>query len=455
MIITVRTTLGALAALALATAALGKPFPKGIIDLPGAVAAKAPIGTIDDHPWLNPNVAGLRIRTGWDNTETADKVYNWAQIDECLALAVTSGKFIGLSVGAGISCPPWLMGGATFTDGATVIDEATLTSLTANFSAADVGRIIVATNFPIGTTITSITSSTVVQTSAAATKSTITKKPMTFSILTRNPGGVEFRVLNPASDGIMVVPWDPVAKAKWKRFIVALGAKYDSSPQLQYIGMTGFQKTGECYLASDQADIDYFDASAVAAGYAATEVLPAGLVAWEATVKEIVAQYMISFPNTPLLITGARPYGGDSQSVGQTAMIDIFTWGVAAYPGRFGIMNSQLHATSASGYYLNSWIVARSLTEPVGVQFLCAGTSQNPDNLARLSNSPPWGDDPLLTPYDAVNNSLTQGVSFGCDFIEVYEDDVNNPDFQAMLAAQAAALGPPVPMPPGNVRIVP
>ncbi len=447
--------LSALAILAAVAPSFGKPFPRGIVDLPSAIAAKAPIGTIDDHPWLNPNVSGLRIRTGWDNTETTDGVYNWEQIDDCLALALTSGKYIGLSVGAGITSPPWLMGGDTFTDGATVVDEATLTSLTANFTAADVGRIIVATNFPTGTTIKSITSSTVVKTSAPATKSTITKKPMAFSILTRHPGGAEFRVLTPASDGIMVVPWDPIAKAKWKRLIVAMGAKYDKNPQLQYIGMTGFQKTGECYLASDQADIDYFDASAIAAGYTATDILPAGLVAWEATVKEIVAQYMISFPNTPLLITGARPYGGDSQSLGQTAMIDIFTWGVAAYPGRFGIMNSQLHATSASGYYLNSWIVNRSLTEPVGIQFLCSGTSDNPDNIARLSNSPTWGDDPLLTPYDAVNNSLTLGAGFGCGFIEVYEADVTNPDFQAMLAAQAAALGPPVPMAPENVRLIP
>ena len=73
-----------------------------------------------------------------------------------------------------------------------------------------------------------------------------------------------------------------------------------------------------------------------------------------------------------------------------------------------------------------------------------------------MSNSPPWGDDPLLTPYDAVNNSLTLGVSFGCNFIEVYEDDVNNPEFQTMLAAQSAALGLPVPPEaPGNLRIVP
>src|SRR4029077_2218571 len=167
-----------------------KPFPRGLIDLPSAITAKAPIGTIDDHPWLNPNVSGLRIRTGWDNTETADGVYNWVQIDESLALAATSGKFIGLSVGAGITCPPWLLGGVTFTDGETVVDETTLTSLTANFTAADVGRVIVATNYlPTGTTIVSVTSSTVARTSEAATKSTITKKPMTFSILARNPGG--------------------------------------------------------------------------------------------------------------------------------------------------------------------------------------------------------------------------------------------------------------------------
>ena len=105
----------------------------------------------------------------------------------------------------------------------------------------------------------------------------------------------------------MVVQWDPVAKAKWKRFIVALAERYDNSPQLQYLGMTGFQKTGECYLAAAQADIDFFDASAVAAGYAATDELPAGLVAWEATVKEIVGQYMTSFPNTPVSLPGHGP----------------------------------------------------------------------------------------------------------------------------------------------------
>ena len=52
-------------------------------------------------------------------------------------------------------------------------------------------------------------------------------------------------------------------------------------------------------------------------------------------------------------------------------MNDIFDWGVTTYPGRFGIMNSQLHVTSSPGYYLNAAILDNHLTEPTGIQFLC------------------------------------------------------------------------------------
>lgn len=442
-----------------ATSALGsgKPFPKGIMDLPGAISVKKPIGVLADHPWQNPNVAGLRIRTGWDNSETSDGVYNWLQIDESLALAATTGKFIGLGVTTGLTAPPWLMGGTTFVDGTTVLGVATLTSLTANFTSADVGRVIISTYFPVGTKIIAKVSSTEVTTSAVATKSTTTKKPLTFSVLARNTGGAAFRVLTPPDEGVMLVPWDPVAKTKWKRFLVNMGARYDSNPQMQYVVMTGFQGTGECYLAKTPEDVAFFDASAIAAGYPPTDNLPAGLVAWEATVKEIVAQYMISFPTTPLLITGARPYGGDFQAQGQDAMNDIFAWGVATYPGRFGIMNSQLHVGSSPGYYLNKAIVDNASTAPTGIQFLCAGTSDNPDNLPRLCDAPPWGVLPLLSIHDAVDAACAAGVILGLGFIEVYEDDVNNPGLQGVLAAHKAALlgGSSTPEPPTNLRIVP
>ena len=441
-------------ALAATAHAAVKPYPRGIMDLPGAISVKEPIGTLADHPWENPNVDGIRIRTGWDNTENADNVFNWVQIDECLANAQASGKFIGLGIISGVDAPAWLLGGVTFLDGSSTVDVATLTSATAKFVSSDVGKVIASDNYEPGTTIISVTSSTVVKTSIGATRTSTDKKPAVFSILARKPGGAAFRVLTDSGGGVMPVPWDPLFKAKWKEFIVALAARYDSDPQLQYLVMAGFQQTGECYLASTQEDIDFFNASAVAAGYKATDILPAGLVAWEATVQEVVAQYMASFKNTPLIITGARPYGGPQLVAGQRAMNDIFDWGVTTYPGRFGIMNAQLHVTSTPGYYLNAAILDNHLTEPTGIQFI--SNSVTDDNLARLCNSDPYGDDPLLPRFDAMNATFSAGLALGVGYIEVYEADVVNPDYQEMIAAQREALGlPSAPNAPKNLHIVP
>lgn len=440
--------------LAAAVQASVKPFPRGIIDLPGAISAKNPIGTLTDHPWQNPNVDGLRIRTGWNNTEPGDDIFNWVQIDECLAHASATGKFIGLGVVSGFDAPPWLLGGVTFSDGESTLDVATVTSPTAAFVSSDIGKVIASDSYPPGTRIVSVTSSSVARTSAAATKTSSTKKPAVFSILARKTGGAAFRVLSDLK-GVMPVPWDPIVKAHWKEFIVALAARYDSNPQLGYLVMAGFQQTGECHLAATPEDIEFFDASALAAGYEATDVLPAGLVAWEATVKEMVAQYMISFKDTPLLITGARPYSGDQLVAGQRAMNDIFDWGFATYPGRFGVMNSQLHVTSAAGYFLNAPIVNNNKTVPTGLQFIC--NSETDDNVARLSNAPPWGSDELLSAYAAMDASFNAGIALGAGYIEVYEADIDNLAYQGMLAQKREALrgGASTPSAPTNLRIVP
>lgn len=429
-----------------AAAPAPKPFPAGIVDLPGSITASNPIGPINSHPWQNPNVAGMRIRTGWKDIETADGVYNWQLIDDCLALAVTSGKFIGLSVVAGIKSPPWLMGADTFADGSTTLNVATLTSPTASFVASDVGRVIDCDKFPPGTTIISRTSTVATLSAPAiATKS----GALTFSILARH-AGVPFHVLTAPDSGVMPVPWDPVVLTQWKAFVAALGARYDANPQLLYVPMGGFSQTGESYLATQPADVDYFNASAVAAGYTATMDFSAGMVAWQAVASEIMDTYMTAFQITPPFITVARPF---PQTEGGTKAANaIVARGVAKYPGRFGTMNSQLHATSAAGYFANAAIYDNWLTQPTGIQLLCSTNSA--DNVARLSNSPPWGSDPLLSTEAALNNSFTAAVNIGCKFIETYEVDVTNLAYQTMLATQGAALKSKVtPMAPLNLHI--
>jgi hypothetical protein len=420
-----------------------KPYPAGILDLPPSIDAQHPIGDLTDHPWLSPVVDGVRIRTPWDNTEPGDGVYNWTQIDECLVNAFLSGKQIGLGIAAGITCPPWLMGGQTFTDGVATLGVRTLTSDTANFVSDDIGRVIVCDAFTPGTTIVSINSSTSVQTSLAAIKNANPDNPREFSILNRNPGGAEFRVLTAPDEGVEVVPWDPIFLNKFEAFIAALGAEYDGNAYLTYVPMGGFGQTGESRVAVAPSDIDFFEASAVAAGYSATEDFSAAVVAWEAVAKEITNAYMAAFPRTPCFVTGAAPFG-DSGG-GEEALDDFIAWGVATYPGRFGIMNAQLYAIAQPDFAPFAPIYDYRFTQPTGVQFLCSSATS--DNVARLSNSPPWGRQPLLSPFDAVNNSLSAAITIGCRFVETYEVDVENPDYQVMLATQGAALKAPTPTP--------
>ena len=420
-------------------AAAEKPYPAGIYDLPSSIDARNPIGTLLDHPWLSPIVDGVRIRTGWDNTAPADGVYNWTQIDECLANALASGKPIGLGISAGITAPPWLMGGVTFTDGVATSGVPTLGSATANFVSDDIGRVIVCDAFPLGTTISSINSSTSVQTSAPAINNVYARA---FSILTRNPGGAAFRVLA-ADEGVQVVPWDPLFLNKFEAFIAALGARYDGNPFLLYVPMGGLGNTGESRITVEQSDFDFFDASAVAAGYSATGDLSAAAVAWEAVAKEITNAYMAAFPTTPCFITSAAPFGDFGG--GEEALEDFIAWAVATYPGRFGIMNAQLNAIAEPDFTAFAPIYNNRFTQPTGVQFLCS--SAGDDNVARLSNSPPYGPQPLLSPFDAVNNSLTAAITIGCRFVETYESDVENPLYEVMLALQGAALKGPTPTP--------
>ena len=105
-------------------------------------------------------------------------------------------------------------------------------------------------------------------------------------------------------------------------------------------------------FANTQAGIDFFDANAEAVGYQATDTLPAGLVAWEAKAKEIVAQHIHFISEHAASHQWGKAAWRSRAAVRQVAMPDIFDWGVAAYPGRFGIMSVQVQASSGPNNFL-------------------------------------------------------------------------------------------------------
>jgi hypothetical protein len=108
----------------------------------------------------------------------------FSELSAGMSLITAGGQSIGASAPAVGAAPPlgislevwtkaWIGGGAPpgvlFTDGVTTSSSTTLTSATAAFTSADVGRTISGSGISGGTTISSVTNGTTIVLSAAAT----------------------------------------------------------------------------------------------------------------------------------------------------------------------------------------------------------------------------------------------------------------------------------------------
>ncbi len=81
-----------------------KPQPAGIVRLFSVDYARP-----ENSPsWTNANIDGMRLRPIWSDVQPGAGTYDWSDIDELLDLATQHGKFIGLSLSAGICTPRWV-----------------------------------------------------------------------------------------------------------------------------------------------------------------------------------------------------------------------------------------------------------------------------------------------------------------------------------------------------------
>jgi uncharacterized repeat protein (TIGR01451 family) len=218
-------------------------------------------------------------------------------------------------------------------------------------------------------------------------------------------GAIEYAIQDGTGNS-MPIPWDDAFLTRWLAFVDALGARYDGNPALGYVVMSGMGQIVETYLAQTAQDtINLTNLG--------------GPSAWKDASKQIIAAYAQAFPTTPFFITAAKPF---HTADGLSALQNVVDWGVARYPGRFGIMNAGLNAQSDTLYYPNLAVYTYRITQPVGLQMLCSA-ARDP---VRLGGT--------------LDQALMRGVQLGAKFVEVYPVDADDPDQQTVLAVEGAAL---------------
>src|SRR5436190_5057286 len=168
-------------------------------------------------------------------------------------------------------------------------------------------------------------------------------------------GAVEYAIQDGTGNS-MPIPWDDAFLTEWLAFVDALGARYDGNPALGYVVVSGIGQIVETYMAQTARD----NTNLTRLG---------GPSAWTDAAKQIIAAYANAFPTTPFFITAAKPF---PTANGLLALQNVVDWGVATYPGRFGIMNAGLNAESDTLYYPNLAVYTYRLTQPVGFQMLCS-----------------------------------------------------------------------------------
>ena len=300
-----------------------KPDPRGLVRLL-AVNYSRPEKL---QVWSNSSLSGVRLRPKWGEIQPNATSTNWNKIDTVLTLAHEHGKFVGLSVAAGVYTPSWVYG-------------------------------------------------------SGATKYN----------------------LQDGSGESMPLPWDSAFQHEWLAFIRDMGARYDGHPSLRYVVISGLGQIVETYLAQNATDSSRL-----------TNL--GGPSAWISAAKTIISAYANAFPTTPFIITAAKPF---PTTEGVAALEHVIDWGVATYPGRFGIMNCTLNAQSNTGYYPNEAIYSYRGSEPVGFQTICS-----------------YDRDPRRM-QGTLQQAINAGLGLGAKYIEIYQRDADDSANQQMLAYEAS-----------------
>jgi hypothetical protein len=205
----------------------------------------------------------------------------------------------------------------------------------------------------------------------------------------------------------MPEPWDPAFLKTWGATLRAMGQRYDGNPAVAYITMGGLGFSIESFYVKTPEDIAKLQAMG-------------GEKRWLEGAKRVVDLYAEAFPATPFIYAMAPPIKGDMS--GTRALVE---YGLAKYPGRFGMMHHGLNAQSMPGFYPDQAILKAPSATPAGFQMVWS--TVGPEGAQRVKGT--------------LGQALERGVEFHAHFIEVYEDDCQNPACAGDLRTAGRRLG--------------
>ena len=202
----------------------------------------------------------------------------------------------------------------------------------------------------------------------------------------------------------MPIPWHPVFQEKYGNLIKKLGERYNSSPYLSDVVMSGFGHEVESWFCTTKEDMPAYRAIG-------------GNPKWLEGAKWVAALYNRSFPNTPFLIAMAPPSRDDE---GRATLKRFVDDGVKDYPHRFGFMACSLKPNDKPDSLKLSY-----------------------QSVNRFSDQTVTGFEMLLATYKlkgTLKQALDTAIALKAQFVEVYEPDLIDPKQQEVLAEATVKL---------------
>lgn len=133
----------------------------------------------------------------------------------------------------------------------------------------------------------------------------------------------------------MPAPWDPTYLAHWKTFVVALGARYNGSPAVAGVLITGCSRSSEMYLPTPEDGGP--DWKAAPFSYTPEKLT----VAWEGVIDTFAG----AFPDKPVGLSLSKPLEDDG------VVQAVAAYGSIEYPWHFYVKISYWGNANDSAYY--------------------------------------------------------------------------------------------------------